>query len=113
MYIAKNIFQIKKNQLDAKLDRDLQNTAKNHSTKTDLIEGKEVDVDNRVKKVEKKDDNNINLHTAYLYLHTVTIIHMHWRKQEISDCLESSVLSHLYPSLHVTNDASTTNREIC
>lgn len=91
----------------------MQNTAKNHPTEIDLIDGEDVDVDNREKNVEGKDENNINLSTADSYSHAIAIARMHWREKDKSDCLESSVLFHLYHSLCVINDIGMTKRKIC
>lgn len=38
MYTAKNVFQIKKSQQDAKLDRDFQNTAKNEMMEVEIFD---------------------------------------------------------------------------
>lgn len=47
LYIAKNIFQIKKNQLDAKPEKDLQNAAKNYVMETKMFDDKDTNFDNR------------------------------------------------------------------
>lgn len=96
LYVAKNIFQIRKSQLNAKLDKDLQNTAKNHTIKTKIFDDKNTNLNNWEEDIEKQEENNIDLPMADTYLYTVTITQMGWREQDANNCLESSVLSHLY-----------------
>lgn len=45
--IAKNILQIKKSQLDAKLDKDLQNATKNYVIETKIFNGDDTNFDYR------------------------------------------------------------------
>lgn len=51
---------------------------------------------------------------ANIYLYAVAITHMQRKKQDIIDCLESLVLSHLYYFLHILNKATVIiNCNIC
>ncbi len=77
-YVAKNILQIRKSQLDAKLDRDLRNAARNHQVAdAKIFNGNDNNDDVREKKGEKELEDNIDVSTADLYLHAIVIIHMH------------------------------------
>lgn len=76
LYTAKNIFQIRKNQLDAKLDRDLQNATKNYIMETKMFDGKDINFDNGKKDIKKENKDNIDLLAANIYLYTVAITRM-------------------------------------
>lgn len=101
VYAANNIFQIRKNQLDIQLDKNLQNSAKNHTIKTEMFDDKDINVNNREKNIEEKDKKNKNLPIIDIYLHVVTITRMRWRKQDTTNCFKSLMLSHLYHSLRI------------
>lgn len=73
LYTAKNVLQIRKSLLDAKLDRDLRNAAKNHAMETEMFDGENTNSDNRKKDIEKEDKVNIDLPTANTYSHAVVI----------------------------------------
>ncbi len=113
LYAAKNILQIRKSQLDAKLDRDLRNAAKNHAMETEMFDGEDTNADDKEEDIEEEGEENIDLPMADSYSHAVAITRMRWREQDSTDCLESSVLSHLYHSLRIADDASMTNGGIC
>lgn len=76
LYAAKNIFQIKKSQLEAKLDKNLQNAAKNYAMKTKMIDSEDINPNNREKDIEEEDKDNIYVPTADTYSHAVAIMHM-------------------------------------
>lgn len=101
LYTTKNIFQIRKNQLDAKLDRDLQNIAKNYFIEIKIFNSKETNPNNRKKNIEEEDKKNINLPIIDIYLYAIAIMHICWREQNIINCLESLVLFHLHQFLHI------------
>lgn len=77
LYVAKNIFQIWKSWINAKLDKDLQNVAKNHIIEIEMFHSKDINSDDREKNIEEKDKDNIDLPIADIYLYTITIMHMH------------------------------------
>ncbi len=80
-YTAKNIFQIWKSQLDAKLDRDLRNAVRNYqAADAEMFDGEDNNDDDREEEGEKEPEDDIDVPTADFYSHAVTITHMHWRE---------------------------------
>ncbi len=77
-YAAKNILQIRKSQLDAKLDRDLRNAARNYqATDVEIFNGEDNNDDNRKKEGEEEPEDDIDVPTANSYLYAVGITCMH------------------------------------
>lgn len=113
LYAAKNILQLRKSQVDAKLNRDLWNTAKEHVIEANLLEDEDVNSENEVENLDVEDKDNIDMSTTDSYSHVIIIACKHWKEQDTTDCLESSILSHLYHSLFVADDMSMTNHGIC
>lgn len=95
LYVTKNIHQIRKSPLDTKLDKNLRNTLKNYAIDTKMFDDEDIKADNREADIEKKDKSNIDLFMADSYSHAVTITQMHWKKQDFTDCLESSILYYI------------------
>lgn len=79
LYIAKNIFQLRKSQVNIKLDRDLQNMAKKHVMEVNLLDDENVNFENKAKNLEVKDENDINISTTDLYLYVFTQLHANTR----------------------------------
>lgn len=73
LYAAKNIFHLWKSHINAKSEKNLQNTAKKHEIKSNLLRDKNVNSENKAKDLEVKDKDNINMSIAHLYSHEVTI----------------------------------------
>lgn len=77
-YAAKNILQIKKSQLDAKLDRNLRNVVKNRqTTDVDTFNNEDNNADDREKEGEEEQENDMDLPTADSYSHVVVIIRIY------------------------------------
>lgn len=87
--------------------------AKEHVMEANLLEDEDVNSENKAENLEVKDDDDMNMSTIDLYSHAVTIVCKHSRKQNTTDCLESSVPSHLYYFLRIVDDASMINYGIC
>ena len=105
LYAAKNILSIRKSQQDAKLDRDLQNATKNKTIEPDVFNGNDSNDDNIEEDLEEGDGENLDLPTANSYSHAVAMTRKHWKERDATDCLESSLLSHLHHSLRIADDA--------
>lgn len=105
LYTTKDIFQIKKSQQDTKLDRDLQNAAKNYIIKAEIFDTDNNSADGIEKDVEKGDEEILDLPIIKLYLDEIIITYINRRKTDIINCLELLVLFHLYYSLHMVVDA--------
>lgn len=60
LYATKNIFQIRESQLDAKLDKDLQNFTKNHVIEMEILDNENTDADDRKANIKEKSKENIN-----------------------------------------------------
>lgn len=73
MYATKNILQIRKSQQDARLDRDLRNTAKNPIIETDIINSNDSNANEIEEDLEEEDRENLELSTANSYSHAVII----------------------------------------
>lgn len=58
------------------MNRDVWNAAKNNATKTDLLDSKNGNMNNKGEDLREKDEENIDLPTTDLYLHTIAIICM-------------------------------------
>lgn len=69
-----------------------------------MIDSKDTNVNNREEDIEKKDEKNIDLLMADIFLHAIAIMHMHWRKQDAIDCLEFFVLFYLYHFLYISDE---------
>lgn len=77
-YAAKNILQIKKSQLDAKLDRNLRNAAKNRqATDVDTFNNEDNNADDREKEGEEEQENDMDVPTVDSYSHVVVIIRIY------------------------------------
>ncbi len=112
-YAVKNILQIRKSQLDVKLDRNLRNAASIHQVAdVEMFNNEEKNDDDREKEGEEEPEDNIDIPTADSYSHTVAIIHIHWREQDTIECLESSVLSHAHHALCMADNARMSNQDI-
>lgn len=68
---------MRKSQLDVKLDKDLQNTAKNHPIKTKIFDSEDISANNRQEDIEEQDKKNINLLILDLYSYITAITYMH------------------------------------
>ena len=77
------------------MDKDLWNAAKKHTKEANLLGDEDANSENEVENLEVKDEDDIDMSIAYLYLHAITIARNHWREQNATNCLESFVLSHL------------------
>lgn len=76
LYITNNIFQNRKCYFNIKIDKNLQNAAKNYVIDRKIFDGKDINLNNKEKNIEKKDEKDIDLSMADIYLYTVNIIHM-------------------------------------
>lgn len=73
------MFQIRKNQLDTKLDKNLKNVLQNHQpADMKIFDNEDNHIDSREKKGKKKLKNNINISLTDLYLYVIIIICMYW-----------------------------------
>ncbi len=89
-YAAKNILQISKSQLDAKLNRDLRNVTRNYqAADAKMFDGEDNNDDNREEEGEEEPEDDINVPTADSYSYAVIISQMHWQEQDTIECLES------------------------
>lgn len=79
LYAAKNIFQIRKSQENAKLDRDLQNAIKNFIIKPERFDVNNGNTNGIKKDIEKKYGETLDFFIAQLYSYIITKIYMHWR----------------------------------
>lgn len=114
LYATKNILQIRKSQQDTKLDRDLQNVAKNYIIEINIFIDDENNTNDIKENIEKKDGENLDLPMADSYSHTVPIMRMYWKEVDVTDCLKSSILLYLHHSLFIADDiGSMTIRPIC
>lgn len=80
MYAIKNILQIEKSQLNAKLDKNLQNAVKNHAIKIKLFNSENTVPSDRKKDIEKKDNNSIDFFIANIYLHIIAITRIYQKE---------------------------------
>lgn len=72
-YVAKNIIQLRKSQVNAKWDKDLRNTAKKHAMEANLLVDKDVNFENEVEDLKVKDEENIVMSITDSFLHAVII----------------------------------------
>ena len=72
----KNIFQIRKSQQDAKLNKNLRNAAKNHLTEMEMLDADKSQVGDIREKDEEKDEENIYVPTTDSYFYVVTMIYI-------------------------------------
>lgn len=70
------------------------------------IDGEDTNADDREEDIEEKEEENINLPMADAFSHAVAITRMRWKEQDATNCLESSMLSHLHHSLHISDEAT-------
>lgn len=71
---------MRKIQQDVKLDKDLRNIMRNYPIEMEKLDDDKSLGDYIEKDGEKEDEENINVPTADLYSHTVTMIQILWRK---------------------------------
>ncbi len=77
-YAAKNILQIRKSQLDTKLNRDLKNAARNYqAADAEMINDEDNNNDNREKEGEEEPEDDIDVPIANSYSHVVAITRMY------------------------------------
>lgn len=70
--------------------------------------------DNREEDIEEKNENNIDLPITNTYSDAVAITYIRWKEQDVINCLESSVLSHLHHFLRISDNAiMVTSCSIC
>lgn len=79
LYTAKNTTLSRKSQVNIKLDKNLLNIAKKLAMEANLLKDKNISFENKVEDLRIKDDNNINLSIANLYLYAITIAHKYWK----------------------------------
>lgn len=82
----------------------MRNTAKNHSIEMEMLDGNESQAGNIGEDDEKEDEENIDISIADSYSHAVVMTRMCWREQDVTDYLQSSVLSHLYHFLQIADE---------
>lgn len=76
-YAIKNILQIKKSQLDIKLDRDLRNAINNHQVvDAKIFDNENNNTNDRKKKGKEEPEDNINMPTTDFYSYIVAITQM-------------------------------------
>lgn len=69
--------------------------------KTEMFDGKDTNPDNRKKNIKEDNKNNIELTIADIYLYAVIITRMYQKKQDVTHCLKSLMLSYLHHFLRI------------
>lgn len=69
-----------------------------------MFDGKDNNIDDREKKSEEEQKDNMNVFIADSYSHTVAIIRICLWEQDVIKSLKSFVLSHTYHSLRMVDD---------
>lgn len=82
------------------------NKAKNVIIEIDIFIGSKNNADDIEEDIEEKDGENLDLAIADSYLHAIAMTRMYSRKRDVTDYLKSSILSHLYHSLSIADDAN-------
>lgn len=77
LYAVRNIFQLKKSQVDVKLNRGLRNVAKKYVIEKNLLGNEDVNSKNKAEDLEVKDEKNIAMSTTDSYSYAVTIACKH------------------------------------
>ncbi len=69
-----------------------------------MCDDEDVIDDDRKKKDKEEPEDDINVPTADLYSYAIAITQMRWRKQDVIEYLDSSVLFYIYHSLCMADD---------
>ena len=110
LYVAGNIPQIKKSQIETKLDQDLRRAAKDHAKDIDTIE--ENTDDDGEEEDERRDEEDLGLSNAQSFENAVELTRIRWREIDATDCLNFSILSHMLHFLRVADDQNTSVSEV-
>lgn len=84
----------------------MRNVNKKPTMKTDMFISGKGNTNDIEENIEDKNNKNLDLPMVDSYSHAVAMIYMYWREGDATDCLDSSVLSHLFHSLYIADNVN-------
>ena len=113
LYCADNILQMRKSQIESKLDQEQRRAAKNQAMEMSVRELLEENETGQADEAEESEiDEYLGLPNAHTLLNAVDITRHRWREMDAANSRGVSVLSHMQHSLQRADDEGTSQSDL-
>ncbi|MCJ1348065.1 hypothetical protein MMC31_006296 [Peltigera leucophlebia] len=113
IFYAESILQMRKSQIESKLDQDLRRAVKDQAIETEFLErdGSDDNESDGERDIDSEDTDDLGLPNTQSYMHAVELTLSSWREADAIDSLEFSVLSHVQHALCIADNQGSSNND--